>query len=505
MYSGDGMCVQFLYFVHNGTFGHHFTDYLMPVVSFLFLLRKPNGKRTHERRILLRVTVDKKRAEYATGIRVEPAQWNVTRHRITGEGEAVAGFNQVLHNLHAKALQMKDTLETAGKPVTAAAIVAAVRNGVQATAVAVEPGPLFPQQQLTTTLTLVDDSDERNRRRGNTVAFQHNELVRAPYRMGVLESRIFVEALRGINHGPDGDSTLPPIDIPISAVIGENDGADNYADVRQACKDLFNKSINLAKLDAPKGTFHRAHLVSELELIPGTGRIRGSFTPVIQPYLLQLTTTGNFTRADIATLLTLSPNAQRLYWYLKSFANMGSSPTVKQSVGIEQLKLLLLNDATLYPIYAEFVRRVLEPIMKEFKGPNVAFPVEWVGVKTGKKTTGIEFTIPKAQQQLAAAPVASVAAAKPTARPDRFAAWLAGQSAKLQTAYAGLTSNSGPSGNQLAPAVAQAILKHVAGKPDREKALFATRHRIATTKEAVKDKAGFSYKQLVAALGREFK
>ena len=113
----------------------------------------------------------------------------------------------------------------------------------------------------------------------------------------------------------------------------------NYADVRQACKDLFNKSINLAKLDAPKGTFHRAHLVSELKLIPGSGRIRGSFTPVIQPYLLQFTTAGNFTRADIATLLTLSPNAQRLYWYLKSFANMGSSPTVKQSIGIEKLKV----------------------------------------------------------------------------------------------------------------------------------------------------------------------
>jgi len=28
---------------------------------------------------------------------------------------------------------------------------------------------------------------------------------------------------------------------------------------------------------------------------------------------------------------------------------------------------------------------------------------------------------------------------------------------------------------------------------------------VATTKEAVKDKAGYSYKQLVTALGREFK
>jgi hypothetical protein len=225
----------------------------------------------------------------------------------------------------------------------------------------------------------------------------------------------------------------------------------------------------------------------------------------MQPYLLQLTTAGNFTRADIATLLTLSPNAQRLYWYLKSFANMGSGRTVTHSVSIEQLKQLLLNDAGLYPLFADLKRWVLEPIMKEFHGPDVAFGVKWVGVKTGKKTTGIEFTIPKAQQQLAAAPVASAAAAKPTARPDRFAAWLAGQSPKLQTAYAGLTGTKGASANHLAPAVAQAIVKHVAGKPDREKALFATRHRVATTKEAVKDRAGYSYKQLVAALGREFK
>ncbi len=477
----------------------------MPAVSFLFLLRKPEGKRTDERRILLRVTVDGKRREYATKVRVRPEDWDVTRHRLKGDSQAVADFNQVLHNLHAKALHTKDTLETAGHPVTAAAIVTALRNGVQATAVAVEPGPLFPPQPLTTTLTLVDDSDDRNKRRGNTVAFQHNELVRAPYRMGVLESRIFVEALRGINHGPDGDETLPPIDIPLSAVLGNDDSAEAYAAVRAACKDLFNKSINLAKLDAPKGTFHRAHLVSELELVPGSGRIRGSFTPVIRPYLLQLTTTGNFTRADIATLLTLSPTAQRLYWYLKSFANMGEGRTVTHSVGLEQLKLLLLNDAALYPIYAEFVRRVLEPVRLEFHTPTVAFPIEWRGTKTGKKTTGIEFTIPKAQQQLAAAPVASAAAAKPTARPDRFAAWLAGQDERLQLAYVGLVSSDKANSNSLAPNVAQAIVKHVAGKPDREKLLYTTRHQIGTTKEAVKDRAGYSYKRLAKVLGREFR
>jgi len=101
--------------------------------------------------------------------------------------------------------------------------------------------------------------------------------------------------------------------------------------------------------------------------------------------------------------------------------------------------------------------------------------------------------------------LASAAATKPTARPDKFAAWLAGQSENLQTAYAGLIGSKGASSNHLTPNVAQAVVKHVAGKPAREALLFTTRHRIATTKETVKDKAGFSYKQLCTAFGREFR
>ena len=42
-------------------------------------------------------------------------------------------------------------------------------------------------------------------------------------------------------------------------------------------------------------------------------------------------------------------------------------------------------------------------------------------------------------------------------------------------------------------------------KPDRKKALFATRSQVSITNEAAKDKVGYSYKKLVTALGREFK
>jgi plasmid replication initiation protein len=272
---------------------------------------------------------------------------------------------------------------------------------------------------------------------------------------------------------------------------------------------LYAKDINLLQVGAKKESYHQTRIVSDIELLTGSGRIRGTFAPLMQPYLLQLATTGNFTRADIATLLTLSPNAQRLYWILKSYANLGEGHTVSRSESLADLKLLLLQDANLYPLYAEFVRRVLEPIKQEFHAVEVGFPIEWEPVKTGKKTTGIKFTIPKAQQQLAAAPVASATAAagKPTApaRPDKFARWLAGQGDKLQAAYAGLVSLKGPQANHLPPAVAQAILKHVAGKPDREKMLHNTRHQIGITKETVKDRAGYSRKQLEKVFDREFR
>ena len=176
---------------------------------------------------------------------------------------------------------------------------------------------------------------------------------------------------------------------------------------------------------------------------------------------------------------------------------------MKRAETLVDLKLLLLQDANLYPIWAEFNRWVLEPIKAEFHAPEVNFPATWEPQRTGKKITGLLFTIPKVQQRLAVASVAPSPA--PTARPDKFATWLAGQSEKLQAAYQGLTSTKGPMANHLATDVAQRIIKYVAGHAGREKTLYTTRHQVGTTKEAVKDRAGYSYKQLATALNKDFR
>lgn len=488
----------------------------MPTPFVTFVLRKSEKEARTDRLILLRVTIGQRRSECSTRLWVSPDSWDNTNHRVLGEGSAVEEQNNLLQSLHARALLLHEALSAGSQPVTAAAITNAIRQGVPVGRIEAPRGPLYESVRIEQPLQLQQapaqlSNSDTLARRSNTVAFQHNHLIRTPLRMGEVEARIFVEALRGINHGQHGDTALPPIDIPVSAILGKNEGAEAYARIRTACKALFEKDLNLLQANSRRpNDFHKTHIVSDLELSTGTGRIRGNWAPKMKPYLVQLSEAGNFTSANIAILLTMTPNAQRLYWILKSYAGIGTKDAVIYEESLDEVKRLLLEDANLYPVFAEFKRRVLDPIKEEFTSADVAFPVSWKPLKTGKKVTSIEFTIPREERGNRKA---LVAAAAPVAgalglAPDRFAEWLAGQHPNLQKAYAGLisTSNRNSQGaNHLSPAVARKIVEYVAGRPELEATLYSARHQITITTEPVKDKAGYSYTQLVKALGREFR
>lgn len=313
--------------------------------------------------------------------------------------------------------------------------------------------------------------------------------------MGLIEARIFVEALRHISQGKHGSKALPPISIHISDIIGKDDSAEAYTAVRQACKDLVRRILNLSPVSGDAKNLHEVPLMSEIALASGTGYITGEFNPKISPYLVQLASVGNFTSADIATLLTMKhPNSQRLYWILRSWAGMGNGKTVTHQESIENLKLMLLEDDNLYSVYADFKKRVLDPIFADFT--EVGFMAQWEPTKTGKKITGVKFTIPRDQNREQPAIAAAVKAA---ADEGAFAAWLETQSPKLKSAYTGLCSPK-ETGNQLSKVVAQRIIRHVAGNPELEKVLHQARHAIATSKFPIIDRAAYSASQLGKAL-----
>lgn len=314
----------------------------------------------------------------------------------------------------------------------------------------------------------------------------------------MIEARIFVEALRHIRQGESGTKELPPIKIHISDVVGKDDSSEAYTAVRQACKSLVRRILNLLPLAGDSKDLHEVPLMAEISLLSGTGYITGAFNSKISPYLVQLAKVGNFTSADIATLLTMKhPNSQRLYWILRSWSGMGTGRAAIHEESISELKLLLLEDSSLYPVYADFKKRVLEPIMEDFRSPQVGFLVEWEPVYTGKKVTAIRFSIPREPAREQPALEAAVRAAVDE---EAFDSWIEGQSRQLKAAYAGLWSSEA-TGNCLPKEAAQKVIKHAAGNPMLEQLLYKTRHAIATSKVVIIDKGAYSMSLLSKALG----
>lgn len=325
---------------------------------------------------------------------------------------------------------------------------------------------------------------------GNALAAQHNAFIRTPLRMGVIESRIFIQALSDINHET---TEFPTTIIPMSSFMRSKRDGEAYEDVRKAVDALVGRTINLLRGAENKERVHKIPLMAEVEIVHGQSAVRVSFNAKAKPYLLQLKDGGNFTQADIVTLLTFkNPNSTRLYWILKSYANLGQGSLVTQAVQLEDLKLWLLEDASLYPVYADFIKRVVEPVFKEFAA--VGYSAAWKAVRTGKKTTALQFTIPRNQPALPAA-----TSTKGTSVADTFAAWLTSQSQQLQSAYHGLISKDG---NQLNPVAARRIIHHVAGNSELETVLYQTRYQLQPTPTPNgTTRAAYSMAQIKAALG----
>lgn len=234
---------------------------------------------------------------------------------------------------------------------------------------------------------------------GNDLAYQHNYLIRAPLKMGVIESRIFIQALSSISR----DATeFSPTSIPVSLVMREPENGSDYADIKKACDALVSRILNLVPVNESKTRTHKVPLMAEVQAVKGTGTIQVTFNEKAKPYLLQLKESGNFTSADVATLLSFrNPNSSRLYWILKSWSGLGSGSRYVKEETLDNLKYWLLADRKLYPVYTEFKRRVLDPVAAEFKA--IGYGATWEPVRTGRKTTSLRFSFPRNQEKTAKA------------------------------------------------------------------------------------------------------
>lgn len=227
--------------------------------------------------------------------------------------------------------------------------------------------------------------------RRNTMAFQHNLLVRHPLKLSNLEARIFVLALRCISQA-DTEFNGGFV-VTLDELFPAGSSGERYEALEEAFKALLAKNFKLAETGGGEGSYIYTQLVSHIGLETGAGRVVGAFAPLIAPYLSQLKAGGNFTTAKIETLLTFkNATAQKLYWFLRSWSDRG-----KVEIGVDELKSLLFEKGDNYETYADFKRYVLKPCLAEVHKFG-AWDVTVKELKLGRKVTSLLFSIPKVDE-----------------------------------------------------------------------------------------------------------
>jgi plasmid replication initiation protein len=218
-------------------------------------------------------------------------------------------------------------------------------------------------------------------------ATQHNNLIRASYKFGVLESRIFTLLISYI-HKEDND--IGEIKVPVSKIVGDttsNTSGRYYSLITEACDKMMKMQLNAIPIEERNKRYRKINFFDEINYEKGRGYITAKFGSSIKPYLIDLK--GNFTTSEVEQVLKLkSGYAHRMYWILMSIRKMHTP----QMFAVEELRFILLGGEDKYPTYGELKKHVFTPAfneVKELNDNNLDFEVE--EKKTGRAVTHLKF------------------------------------------------------------------------------------------------------------------
>lgn len=181
------------------------------------------------------------------------------------------------------------------------------------------------------------------------------------------------------------DEEFKPYKFKISEFI-ELLGVENqakYTETPKITKELMKKVFEIQEGNKLIQTAWLSSAMYE----KGTGYVELTFSPYLKPYMLKLSSM--FTQYKLANILSMkSKYSPRIYEILKcnEFKKQGYI-----EIEVKELRKLLKAD-NIYPLYADFKRRVLQQAQKELKKlSDISF--EFEEIKTGRTITAIRFYI----------------------------------------------------------------------------------------------------------------
>jgi len=212
----------------------------------------------------------------------------------------------------------------------------------------------------------------------NTLVTKSNVLIEANYKLGATEQKIILSLASNIQPSDSDFKTYTLSVKDFHKFLGLK-GSPKYSELRAITKQLMQKVFEV-KIE------NKVIQVSWLSYVAyneDEGRIEIRFDPFLKPYLLQLKR--EFTSYKLENIVKLkSSYAIRIYELLKQYEKIK-----ERTFQVKELRELLgTND--IYPAYANFKQRVLNPALKELdKKTDISFSFE--EIKHGKKVDRLNY------------------------------------------------------------------------------------------------------------------
>ena len=239
---------------------------------------------------------------------------------------------------------------------------------------------------------------------GTQIAVVANQIIRARHRLDPRQQKTIAWAIAQI---PKDATTLDRQTLSIAdfARLTDNDSGDIYRQMETVTTSLLRSILEIRE---PGGrSYTRFQWLSECEYRKGEGTVLLRLHPKLEPYLLELR--GRFTRLALEKFFKFrSSYTIRLFERIEMQRGLALQPGIPKEQKLSYLTwtMTLLEirewlglEATTYPKFGLLRANVLDIAQRELN-TKAEWSFTFKTIKTGKRITGIEFTIRHASKPI---------------------------------------------------------------------------------------------------------
>ncbi|HDR4465221.1 replication initiation protein [Bacillus cereus group sp. MYBK249-1] len=214
----------------------------------------------------------------------------------------------------------------------------------------------------------------------NNIVSKSNTLIEANSRLNLVEQKILLCLASNIQPN-DWDFKTYTFSIKHFHDLLDLNGSTKYSELSKITKELLSKVIEIRTGE----DLMQVSWLSSAIYNRNKGTIDMRFDPLLKPFLLELS--NKFTSYRLANVIKLkSTYAIRIYELLKQYEDLK-----ERTISLQNLRYYL-DAMDIYPNYANFKQRVLNPSQKELnQKTDISF--EFEEIKLGRKVQKIKFII----------------------------------------------------------------------------------------------------------------